>query len=162
MVEGIRRRRLCQYSQWVSVKSFYVIGSLRNPGIPEFANQIEALGVEAFADWYSPGPNADDHLKEYAKARGWSYRRTLESHAATHVFKFDKHHIDRCEAAVLLAPAGRSGHIELGYVLGKGKPGYIVFEGEPEDRYDIMLQFATKIFFSREEFFDEVKLTKEK
>lgn len=137
------------------MKSIYIIGSLRNPEIPKFANEIQALGIEAFADWFAPGPNADDFWRDYSKERGLSYKEALMSHSATHVFRFDKHHIDRCDAAVMLMPAGKSGHLELGYVIGKGKPGYIVFDKEP-DRYDVMVQFATNIFFSKEEFFKEI------
>ena len=52
------------------IKSFYVIGSLRNPEIVPFANKLQAEGYEAFCDWKSPGPDADDYLRDYAKARG--------------------------------------------------------------------------------------------
>ena len=133
------------------MRSFYIIGSLRNKEIVPFANKLQALGYEAFADWISPGPDADDYLRDYAKARGLDYRQTLETHAARHIFEFDKHHIDRCDAAVMLMPCGRSGHLELGYVRGQGKPGFIVFDQEPE-RVDVMYQFASEIFFSQEEF----------
>ena len=48
------------------VKSFYVIGSLRNPEIPQFANDLQNLGYEAFADWFAPGPDADQYWREYS------------------------------------------------------------------------------------------------
>lgn len=137
-------------------KSFYLIGSLRNPLIPAFANQIAEAGYEVFADWFSPGPDADDYHRDYAKARGWSYKQFLEGPAAKNIFEFDKFHMDRCDAAVMLMPAGKSGHTELGYTIGRGKPGYLVFEEEPE-RYEIMVQFATQIFFSRQEFLTFLK-----
>jgi hypothetical protein len=139
------------------IKSIYVIGSLRNSAVADFANELQKAEVEAFADWKSPGELADDKWKEYSKARGLSYAQALESYAAKHVFEFDKFHLDRCDAAVLLIPAGRSAHLELGYTIGRNKPGFIVFNGEPEDRWDVMLQFATKIFFSQEEFFEYIK-----
>jgi len=47
------------------IKSIYIIGSLRNPEIPKFANELQAQGFEAFADWYSPGPQADDFWRDY-------------------------------------------------------------------------------------------------
>lgn len=56
----------------------------------------------------------------------------------------------------MLMPAGKSGHLELGYVLGQGKRGYILFDEDPE-RYDIMIQFATNIFFSKEELIDYLR-----
>jgi hypothetical protein len=49
------------------------------------------------------------------------------------------------DAAVLLAPAGRSAHLELGWMLGQGKRGYVLLDGEPE-RYDVMLRFATGVY----------------
>ena len=137
------------------IKSIYIIGSLRNPEIPKFANELQAQGFEAFADWYSPGPQADDFWRDYAKARGLSYGQALKSPAATHVYEFDKSHLDRCDAAVMLMPAGKSAHLELGYTIGKGKPGYILFDQEPE-RYDVMVQFATGVFFSKEDLFYEL------
>ena len=56
----------------------------------------------------------------------------------------------------MLMPAGKSGHLELGYIIGRGKPGYILFDGEPE-RYDVMVQFATGIFFNKQELFDKLR-----
>ena len=136
--------------------TIYVIGALRNPAIPLFANELKEQGFEPFADWFSPGPNADDFWRDYSKARGWTYKQALESYAARHVFEFDKNHLDRCSVAVMLMPAGKSAHLELGYMIGQGKRGYILFPEEPE-RYDVMVQFATKIFFNKEELFKELK-----
>ncbi len=125
----------------------YLIGSLQNEKIPEIANELEAEGFEVFDDWFAPGPRADEHWRAYSKARGQSYVEALRSHAATHVFEFDKKHIDRCDIGVLVMPAGRSGHLELGYMLGQGKPGVILFEEEPE-RWDMMAQFASGVALS--------------
>ena len=123
-------------------KCIYLIGSLRNPGIPALANVIQReTGHEAFASWFSPGPQADDYWRDYTKDRGWSYREALTEHAATHIYSFDKQHIDRADAAVLVAPAGKSGHLELGYMIGQGKPCFYLLEPENE-RYDVMLQFC--------------------
>lgn len=132
------------------MKSIYLIGALRNPKIVEIANAVEKAGFEAFADWFTPGPDADDFFRDYSKARGRNYKEALQSPAARHVFEFDKFHLDRCDIAVMVMPCGKSGHLELGYVRGMGKPGYILFDQEPE-RYDIMTQFATDIFFHVDE-----------
>ena len=138
------------------MKSIYIIGALRNKAVPEFANELQQLGFEAFADWFSPGPDADDFWRDYSKARGLTYKQALESYGARHIFDFDKYHLDRCDLAVMLMPAGKSGHLELGYTISRGKPGYILFDGEPE-RYDVMVQFATGIFFNKQELFDKLR-----
>lgn len=134
----------------------YIIGSLRNPAVPEFANILEKEGYEVFADWFCPGPEADDFWRNYSKARGWTYKQALQSHAARNIFEFDKKHLDEADIAVMLMPAGKSGHLELGYMRGKGKPAYILFDEEPE-RFDVMVQFATDIFFKQEELLAELR-----
>jgi nucleoside 2-deoxyribosyltransferase len=134
----------------------YIIGSLRNPAIPEFANALTKEGFEIFADWFAPGPEADDYWRNYSKARGWTYKQALQSHIARNIFEFDKKHLDDADIVVMLMPAGKSGHLELGYHRGKGKPGYILFDQEPE-RYDVMVQFATDIFFKQDELMAELR-----
>ena len=134
----------------------YLIGSLRNPKVIELGNRLRALGFEVFDDWASPGALADEEWQMYEKARGRTYAEALQGHHAKHVFAFDKEHLDRCGQAVLILPAGKSGHLELGYIVGKGKPGYILLEGEPE-RFDIMYQFASGVFTNEEDLVVELK-----
>lgn len=134
------------------MKSLYLIGSLRNPRVPEIAKALrEQLKIDVFDDWFASGPEADDHWRDYEKAKGNNFVQALKGHSAQHVFNYDKSHLDRCDAALLVAPAGKSGHLELGYMLGKGKPGYILLDGDP-DRFDVMYGFATGVFSSTEEF----------
>ncbi len=52
-------------------------------------------------------------------------------------------------------PCGKSGHLEFGNVLGSGKRGYILFDGEPE-RWDVMYQFADGLFFDYESLKNEL------
>ena len=133
----------------------YVIGSMRNPAIPDIGNHLRQAGYEVFDDWFAPGPEADDYWQTYAKQRRQSYQEALNDHHARHVFDFDKYHLDRAEGAVLVMPAGRSAHLELGYMAGKGKYTAIFFPAEP-DRYDIMTRLATVIVFSLDELVDSL------
>jgi len=138
------------------MKSIYLIGSLRNPCVPETANLLEQqVGLEVFDSWFSPGPEADDYWRKYETARGRTYAEALKHYAGGHVFEFDKFHIDRCDIGLLLMPAGKSGHLELGYMLGQGKPGFILFHEEPE-RWDVMYQFATGVFFNVDDLLKEL------
>ncbi len=133
--------------------SIYLIGSLRNENVPLLANRIrEAVpGLEVFDDWYSPGPRADDHWKEYEVGKGHTYKEALQGWAAKHVFEFDKYHLDRCDGALLLLPAGKSCHLEAGYVAGRGKPLFVLMD-DPE-RFDVMYQFAKEVCFNEQELF---------
>ena len=127
----------------------YLIGSLRNPQVPVVAEQLREATHEVFDDWYAAGPKADDKWRDYERRRGRSYTEALHGYAAGHVYDFDRYHLERCDVAVLLLPAGRSGHLELGWAIGKGKPGYILLD-DPK-RWDVMYRFADGVFYSVDE-----------
>ena len=139
------------------MSSIYLIGSLRNPKVPEVAAKLRAEGHDVFDDWFAAGPEADDYWKKYEQERGHNYKEALAGFAADHVYKFDKHHIDRCDIAILMLPAGKSGHLELGYAIGKGKAGYILFDdGIPAERWDVMYLFAKAVFFDLDSLIKEL------
>lgn len=139
------------------LKSIYLIGSMKNPEVPLVANRIEKeLGIEAFCDWYSPGKDADEYWRDYEKLRGRSFKEAFHGYHAKNVFEFDRYHLDRCDATLLVMPAGKSAHLELGYQSGKGKPGWILFDKEPE-RLDVMLRFALDVYMSVEEMITGLK-----
>lgn len=126
----------------------YLIGSLRNPRIPEIASQLRNAGHELFDDWYAAGPEADDYWQKYEMAKGNNYKEALQGYAANHVYSYDRSHLDRNEIAVMLLPAGKSGHLELGYMIGQGKQGYILFDDQMPERWDVMYLFASGVFFT--------------
>lgn len=134
-------------------KFVYLIGSLRNPEVPKLAQTLRKAGHEVFDDWYAAGPEADDKWMEYEKNRGHDFATALNGYAAQHVYSYDKSHLDRCGVGVLLMPAGKSGHLELGYMIGQGKPGYILLPSEPE-RFDVMYNFASGVFSKTEDLLD--------
>lgn len=122
----------------------YLIGSLRNPIIPALGEEIRKLGYDVFDDWHAAGPEADDEWRRYEKERGHSYIQALEGYAAKHVFEFDKRHLDSADVGVLVLPAGKSGHLELGYLIGQQKPTAILLD-QDYDRYDVMYRFAEAV-----------------
>jgi len=124
----------------------YVIGSLRNPRVPVVAAAIRAAGFDAFDDWYAAGPEADDIWQRYEQQRDHTYATGLAGWHADHVYSFDRHHLTRCGRGVLVLPAGKSAHIELGFMIGLGKPGFILLESGEPDRWDVMYKFATVVY----------------
>lgn len=130
------------------MRNVYLIGSLRNEKIPQTAEVLRQAGHSVFDDWFAAGPEADDYWQRYEKRKGNSLPEALNGYAANHVFEFDKLHLDRCDTSILVLPAGRSGHLELGYSRGRGKDCAILLEEEP-DRYDVMYRFANLgVFFN--------------
>ena len=139
------------------MSSIYLIGSLRNPKIPQIANILRGDGHQVFDDWFSPGPQCDDEWQDYERNRGRSYKEALEGYHAQHQFEFDRKHIMAADIGVLVLPAGRSGHLELGYMIGRGQRGYILLEGPEPDRYDLMYLFAHGIAEDIEQLKEMVK-----
>lgn len=133
----------------------YLIGSLRNANIPSIAAHLRGAGHHVFDDWFAAGPEADDKWQEYEIGRGRTFTEALEGEAAQNVFHFDIDHLARCTSAVLVLPAGKSGHMELGYVLGRGKPGFILLAGQPE-RYDVMYKLASAVCSSVDELLERM------
>lgn len=134
----------------------YLIGSLRNPYVPQLGNVLRTHGYEAFDDWYGAGPEADDYWQRHEKQRGVSYQQALKNPAARNVFRFDKLHLDKCDDVVLVMPAGKSGHLEFGYAIGTGKRGYVLFDKEPE-RWDVMYGFATEVCFGEQQLLEALR-----
>lgn len=134
----------------------YLIGSLRNPKIPLLTRRLEEEGISVFSAWFAAGERADDAWQEYEKSQGVSYAQALTGVAAQHVYQFDLHWLNRCNSCVLVMPAGKSGHIELGYMIGQGKPGWVLFDREPE-RWDVMYAFTQGIFFDDKTLIDAVR-----
>lgn len=139
-------RRLSSYLHYDRTKlGVYIIGSLRNPKVPEVGNALRAAGFDAMDDWYGSGEKADDAWQEYEKARGRTYAEALKGRAAESIYCFDRSLLDLADAAVLVAPGGRSAFLELGYFVGCGKPGYILDDGDPARRFEVMPNFATAV-----------------
>lgn len=125
----------------------YLIGSLRNPKIPDIAREFRQAGHQVFDDWFAAGPEADDYWKKYEQARGRTYQEALQGLAANHVYDFDHLHLQAADVVVLVRPCGASGHLELGWALGAGKKGYILLD-QTEDRWDVMYRHAHGVFTS--------------
>lgn len=138
------------------MKQIYIIGSLRNPEVPVVGDKIRGIGFKVFDDWFAGGPIADDSWQEYEKGRGRSYKEALYGPAAVNVFQFDRRNLHESWGAILVLPAGKSGHLELGYMAGSGKFTGVLFPDEPE-RWDVMYQFANDVWFSTDEMLEALK-----
>lgn len=139
-------------------KSIYLIGSLADNRIPHFAQELRKLDFIVYDQWWAPGPLADSYWRNYIQIRKLNYRDALHDLAGKHIFEFDRGLIDAADAVVVLAKQklGISASLELGYARGKGKEGYILFDSEPR-RYDVMMAFASDIFFDKKQLFKTLR-----
>ena len=138
--------------------NIYLIGALKNPAIQAAAKQLRQAGYNIWDEWHGAGPEADEWWQKYEEARGRTYQEALAGLHAQDVFLFDRVHLDLADCAILLMPAGKSGHLELGYFAGTGKPAFILLDEEPK-RYDVMPNFAT-VCYSMAELIE--KLSKQR
>jgi len=124
--------------------------------VPLVAEFLRLNGLEVFDDWYAAGPHADDAWRDYERTRGHRLPEALKGYAARHVFAFDSEHLHRAEGAVLVLPAGKSAHLEFGWILGRGKRGVVLLDEDP-DRYDVMYQFAHGVTIDLDELYRLLK-----
>ena len=133
----------------------YIIGSLRNPAVPAITKRLMDNNLQVFSEWYGAGERADDHFREYHQSLGRSYLEALKTDAAKTIFEFDKKHIDLADTVILINPCGRSGHVEFGYAAGCKK--ICLYLLDDPDRWDLMLQFATKIYTNLDDIINDLK-----
>lgn len=134
----------------------YLIGSLRNPDVPALAIDLRQLGFDVFDDWFAAGEKADDSWQAYEQGRGHTFAEALRGRAAQHVFEFDQQHLREADLGVLLMPAGKSGHIEAGFLAGQSKPVYVLLPEEP-NRFDVMYAFFEDVFCVRTDLLAALK-----
>lgn len=135
----------------------YLIGALSNrTGIFPVAEKLRHAGHDVFDDWISPGPEADEQWQRYERQRGRNYRDALNGTHAKHIFEYDFKHLADSDAVVLVLPAGKSGHLEMGWAIGQGKKAFVYLPKEPE-RYDLMYLLADDVITSMDELLDELK-----
>jgi hypothetical protein len=129
----------------------YIIGSLKHVRVHKVALDLREAGFEVFDDWHATAPDADRFWTAYERDhRGHNLRDALRGKAAQNQFQFDFKHLAACKGAVMVMPAGKSAHLELGFVRGLGKPGFILFDQDPEE-FDLMYAFATDVCYGVEE-----------
>lgn len=123
----------------------YIGGSMSNrPGILAASLELRGHGLRVFNDWIMPGEETDMKWREFEEAQGNDFFTALDGKHAQDVFDFDKRNLDAAAAFLLVLPAGRSAHIELGYMSGRCKPTFVLMPEQP-DRWDVMYQFATLV-----------------
>lgn len=155
--DPMRLRRLMAYlSVDLAHPVVYVIGALKNERIPHVGNLLRQHGVQAIDEWWTPGKDADTNWQRYESIRGRDYREALRGIAATNIYMFDRAYLDLSQAVVMVAPAGKSGMLELGYAKGRGKRTILFLDGTDPERYDVMPRFVDAVCKTEGELLNEL------
>lgn len=141
----------------------YVATSWRNTEQPGIVRILRGLGHEVY-DFRHP-KEGDDGFSWSDIDPNWKawtpeeHREALKHPVARRGFKSDMDALDWCDACVLVLPCGRSAHLELGYVTGKGKRTTVlaIDQTEPE----LMYLMCDEILVNTDELFDAYALPAE-
>jgi hypothetical protein len=119
----------------------YVASSWRNEEQPSVVCALRQAGHEVY-DFRHPEPDNDGFSWNRIDPawKTWStlsYAKALQHPIALHGFGLDFAALQWAEGCVLVLPCGKSAHLELGFMLGAGKPGIILAPEkiEPELMY---------------------------
>lgn len=116
-------------SSWRNNYHVAVVAALRAAGIPcyDFKNPEEGTGFH----WGEVGVNSAGETYE-------NYRKGLMHPRSEAGFLSDFNAMERSSHGILVLPAGRSAHLEAGWLMGQGKPTAILMFPEVErDRNDL-------------------------
>ncbi len=124
----------------------YVASSWRNVYQPHIVELLTGVEHEVY-DFRHPhlGPGArggfhwSDIDSEWERWSPTQFIRALEDPLAKDGAAADLEGLNWAEGLVLVMPCGRSSHLELGYVIGQGKPTFVLLtDGEPELMYSLV------------------------
>lgn len=132
----------------------YVASSWRNVLQPTIVAALRDLGHRVY-DFRNPGP--DDRGFSWSEVHpGWkitdgekghvdaaTYRKILAHPLAEAGYELDIAAVRAADVGVYVLPCGRSASWEFGYLMGQGKPCYVVWFGEHEP--ELMFREATVI-----------------
>lgn len=126
----------------------YVASSWRNPHQPKTVQLLLHAGAAVY-DFRHPLPG--DHGFSWgdlaAEWQGWSNREyiaALKHPIAQAGFNSDITALRECSHCVLVAPCGRSAHLELGFAVGAGKQTAVLLPEEPQEP-ELMLSMCDLI-----------------
>lgn len=116
----------------------YVASSWRNPLQPGIVRALHAAGLDCY-DFRNPraGEQGFNWREIDPNWQHWTpeeWRAALDHPIARRSFSLDKAALDHADCGVLLLPCGRSAHLEVGYLAGRGVPVFTVVQEpvEPE------------------------------
>lgn len=124
----------------------YIASSCRNDHQPAIIRDLEAAGHEVYDFRHGVKFKWSDIDPNWITWSSQTFREALGHPFAHDAFEADLCGMKWAEAFVLVAPAGRSAHLELGWATGAGKPAYILLsDGEPELMYKLATGLCTSI-----------------
>ena len=121
----------------------YIASSWKNAQIAvDIALYLRNIGheIDCFADEYRG--RYVFHFSEIGDKETLDAKTFLQDERSQKAFREDKKWLDWCECCILILPAGRSSHLEAGYIKGQGKKLAIWSSLPfPKGEFDVMYGF---------------------
>ena len=132
---------------WMPATYVYVASSWRNPHQPEVVQALRDAQIEVY-DFRNPPGGTGFAWSEIDPAwESWTaeeYVAALDHPRAREGFKSDMDALQRATHVVLVLPAGRSAHLELGWAAGAARSTVILTrDGEEPELMGRMADFIT-------------------
>ena len=128
----------------------YIASSWKNEGIVKvLAQQLRREGyeVDAFCD-DSTGRYVF-HWSEIGDKEELDAINFLANPKSHRAYREDKKWLDWADSLIMVAPCGKSSHLEAGYMKGRGRK--VIFFGDfPKGEFEVMYDMADYIFRFRE------------
>ena len=121
----------------------YVASSWKNKRQPEVVKALRAEGHEVYDFKNSEGFNWRDIDDDWVSWSPAKYRDMLDHPSAVRGFESDVKAMNWAHAFVLVAPCGRSAHLEFGWAIGTCLPSFILLEEQQEP--ELMYRMADSI-----------------
>lgn len=134
--------RIYLASSWRNAKQPTVIKQLRKAGHEVYDFRSPPNGIEGGFHWAELDPQWEAWTAE-------KYREMLKLPLAKEGFNSDLYGMAWADVGILLLPAGRSAHLELGWMAGVGKKTIIWTEDGQEP--ELMALLSEEICISLEE-----------
>ena len=146
----------------------YVASSWRNLLQPAVVACLRTLGCEVYDFRNPPPPGSTDGFRWSEidpNWRHWSpaqWREGLGSDISRRGYASDRTGMDWADIGVLVLPAGRSAHLEAGFMAGQGKPVYtLAMQPVEPELMQLLLGPADHICTTLGELFDRLHLSGE-
>lgn len=146
----------------------YVASSWRNTRYPSVLERLRAEDIPHY-DFRQPVPGnygfkwsdvsaalgGEGDANDWQKARGERIVEMLRHPIAADGFRHDYSALLDASAGLLVMPAGRSAHLELGWLAGRGKPTVVLLDEESEA--ELMWKLADLVTTSLDEAVEFLK-----
>lgn len=110
----------------------YLAGSFKNifncRGVGELL-RAHFSSVYVFCDAEEDAYRESMAVREGGREKTMTMIDAVHDATVNNIYQANRLALDWCDAVIVLLPCGKSAHLEAGYVIGKGKPAFVI--GEP-------------------------------